>query len=193
MTSNCEKLIAEVFTLLKKSEEMDYFGEEVSQLAHVLQCAKLAADTGADEETVIAALLHDIGHLCASDDAKRMGTVGVADHETVGANYLRACGFSEKVAQLVQGHVQAKRYLTFKNPRYMAGLSAASLETLAHQGGPMSTQEAETFEHDPLFKAKLRLRSWDEQGKKVGWQVPPLEAYRGMLASHLKRMAGEGK
>ena len=36
----------------------DYVGEAVSQLEHATQCAKCAADAGADEEVVLGALLH---------------------------------------------------------------------------------------------------------------------------------------
>lgn len=36
------------------------------------------------------------------------------NHEKIGADYLRERGFSEQVAVLVESHVTAKRYLTFK-------------------------------------------------------------------------------
>jgi len=39
------------------------YDEDVSQLAHALQCAALASRDGANEELIAAALLHDIGHL----------------------------------------------------------------------------------------------------------------------------------
>jgi predicted HD phosphohydrolase len=38
----------------------DYVGEKVSQLEHMLQCAKFANDSGADDDVVIGALLHGI-------------------------------------------------------------------------------------------------------------------------------------
>ncbi len=37
---------------------------------------------------------------------------------------------------LIENHVNAKRYLTWKNPAYFAALSEASLQTLTYQGGP---------------------------------------------------------
>jgi 2-amino-1-hydroxyethylphosphonate dioxygenase (glycine-forming) len=176
-------VVDEIFELLKQSENITY-AEAVSQLAHALQSAKLAVDAGNDEQTVIAALLHDIGHLC-ENEGDAIETAHDDLHETVGADYLRGRGFSEKVAQLVEGHVQAKRYLTFKNPEYMAKLSSVSKHTLQLQGGPFSGEQAEAFESDPLFEEKLRLRAWDEAAKKPELRVPDLETYRDMMLRHL--------
>jgi len=38
----------------------------MTQFAHALQAAELAEQTGADEATIIAALLHDVGHMVLS-------------------------------------------------------------------------------------------------------------------------------
>jgi 2-amino-1-hydroxyethylphosphonate dioxygenase (glycine-forming) len=171
--------VDDIILLLQSGAGHDYIGEPVSQLEHALQCAQLARNDQADEQTIIAALLHDVGHLLQSD--MQMGEYGVKYHETLGAHYALDCGLPQKVASLIEGHVQAKRYLTYKNPDYFNKLSYASLQTLAFQCGPMSQEEAEVFERDPLFKEKLQMRSWDEQAKRVGWQVTPLEDYREML------------
>lgn len=40
-----------------------YGGEPVSELAHALQCAELAAAAGADEHLTLACLLHDVGRV----------------------------------------------------------------------------------------------------------------------------------
>ena len=67
-------------------------------------------------QVILAALLHDFGHICAAEDAEQMGdpTHGVAGHEFVGGLYLRLRGFSEEIISLVAAHVDSKRYLTFK-------------------------------------------------------------------------------
>ncbi|MDP6947035.1 MAG: HD domain-containing protein, partial [Myxococcota bacterium] len=148
------------------------------------QCAYFARQAKASEEAVSASLLHDIGHLI-DDQAPTMAGLGVIDHEALGADFLRARGFSETVARLVTGHVAAKRYLTYAKPAYAARLSEASKGTLAWQGGPMSPDEAEAFEADPLFGAMLALRQWDERAKHTDLEVPDLESYREMLVRHL--------
>lgn len=180
-------LIEEVCALLQSGEGKDYIGEPVSQLEHALQCAQLAYDDGADEETVIAALLHDIGHLCYDDTTQTMGEYGVAFHEKVGAQYTLKHGFSTKIAQLIEGHVQAKRYLTGKYSEYYAKLSDASKETLKYQGGPMMHDEAVAFEQDVLFKHMLKMREWDEKAKQVGLTVMSLEAYKAMMMRCLEK------
>jgi predicted HD phosphohydrolase len=100
-------------------------------------------------------------------------------------------GFSKNVAALVEGHVQAKRYLIGKNPRYSDQTSEASKRTLEFQGGPMRAPEMESFERDPLMKDKLRLRQWDELAKESGLRVPGLEAYREILLRHLQDQSRE--
>jgi phosphonate degradation associated HDIG domain protein len=175
-----------ILELLARSGEVDYIGEPVSQLAHALQCASRATGAGATDELVLAALLHDVGHLCGPPDAPQMAGYGVLHHEQRGAELLSRAGFSKKVAALVEGHVQAKRYLIGKNPRYSDQTSEASRRTLEFQGGPMRAAEIERFEQDPLMKDKLRLRQWDELAKESGLRVPGLEAYREILLNHLQ-------
>ena len=143
----------------------DYIGEPVSQIEHMSQAAQLALDEGYDDEVVLAAFFHDIGHFCVND-AKNMDGYGVVSHERVGADYLRRAGFSERLAKLVEYHVQAKRYLTLRQPGYFDLLSEASIRTLGYQGGVMSEAEADAFEQDPLCGLSLRMRVWDEQAKE---------------------------
>jgi putative nucleotidyltransferase with HDIG domain len=177
-----------VLAVLAASATSDYIGEEVNQLEHALQAAHFARQAGASDAQVLAALMHDIGHLL-DPEAPNMAGLGVIEHERVGADYLRAQGFSESVARLVEGHVQAKRYLTFAKPAYAARLSEASRGTLAWQGGPMDAKEAAAFEADPLFRPTLAMRTWDERAKVVGLEVMELEGYRAGLVAHLQGAA----
>jgi phosphonate degradation associated HDIG domain protein len=175
------RVVDEIFALLLASRDMPYIGEPISQLDHALQCADLAREAGAGDDLVAAALLHDIGHLCAAGDAPRMDGLGVAKHESIGADHLRALGLPESVADLVEGHVQAKRYLCSTTAGYADKLSAASAGTLVHQGGPMSPAEQAAFAADPRFKDKLRLRAWDEQAKRTACSPPDLASHRARL------------
>ena len=107
-----------------------------------------------------------------------MGGYGVVSHERLGADYLRRAGFSERLAKLVEYHVQAKRYLTFSQPDYYARLSEASRRTLGYQGGVMTAEEAQAFEQDPLCAVSLRMRHWDEQAKEMHVPVLDLEVLK---------------
>ncbi|WP_232064596.1 phosphonate degradation HD-domain oxygenase [Rhodocytophaga rosea] len=158
----------------------DYIGEPVSQIEHMAQSAQLAEKEGYDEEVILAAFFHDIGHLCASSASESMNGFGVKSHEKIGANFLRSKGFSERLARLVESHVQAKRYLTFAQPDYYARLSEASKQTLQFQGGPMTAREAEAFANDSLFELSIRMRQWDEMAKEEHIPVPDLNKYKQM-------------
>ncbi len=163
------QVVEEVFDLYTKFGDADYIGEPVSQIEHMSQSAQLAIDEGFDDEVILAAFFHDIGHICVMNGANEesMGGYGKKSHEKIGADYLRSVGFPERVAKLVENHVQAKRYLTFKFPDYYSQLSEASKMTLEYQGGVMSASEAHVFETDPLFETSIRMRKWDELAKET--------------------------
>ncbi|HEX8784419.1 MAG TPA: HD domain-containing protein, partial [Steroidobacteraceae bacterium] len=56
-------LAAEILALYESRGTQAYFGERVSMVEHGLQAAHFARAEGAAEALVLAALLHDIGHL----------------------------------------------------------------------------------------------------------------------------------
>ena len=179
-----EQVIAEVFGLYERFGDNDYIGEPVSQIEHMSQAAELAMAEGFDDEVVLAAFFHDIGHLCA-EGGESMGGFGVVSHERLGADYLRRAGFSERMARLVEYHVQAKRYLTLKEPGYYERLSEASRRTLEYQGGVMSAEEAVAFERDPLCEVSLRMRQWDERAKDMDVPVMDLDVLKRKVAGLL--------
>ncbi|KAI9007971.1 hypothetical protein CLU79DRAFT_723410 [Phycomyces nitens] len=209
--STFESVVDAIFKVLIDGSKKDYIGEKISQLEHSLQAANGALEANADDETVLAALLHDIGQFATSSDQKEMLfdasaltdldptalgestktkiSVGVTGHERIGGEYLRSLGFSEKVAVLVEAHVPVKRYLTGKHPEYYDGLSGASKLSLKYQGGPYTAKEVELFEKDPLFELKVQVRQWDDAAKVVDLKVPGLEYYRPMAIRHLEEQA----
>lgn len=189
-TDTKQTVVAELFELYQTRGHADYIGEPVSQLQHMWQAAALAEAAGADDEVVLAAFFHDLGHLCAVDaDLPSMDGFGAINHEKLGADYLRARGFSARVARLVENHVQAKRYLTYKYPSYRQQLSEASQATLVFQGGVMSAAEAAAFEQDPDWDQLLQLRQWDEQAKAANQRVGSLDHLKDLALRHLLRQA----
>ncbi|GAA4450012.1 HD domain-containing protein [Nibrella saemangeumensis] len=183
-----EQTITEITGLLQEQGSQDYYGEPVSQLEHMLQCALLAERAGSDNETIIAAFLHDIGHLLPAESAAGyMDGYGRSDHEQLGGDWLRQRGFSEKIVSLVENHVNAKRYLTFKSPAYYERLSEASRKTLEYQGGRMTADEAYAFEHNIQFGGILQVRRWDEQAKVPGLKTPDAQHYIQKCERHLKK------
>ena len=186
MKDKIEKITMQVFELYTKHGAGEYAGEKVSQLEHMCQAAQLAAAEGYDNEVVLAAFLHDIGHLLPiHDETESMDGFGNIDHEKIGAYYLRQLGFSRRLCSLIASHVNAKRYLTFKFPDYFDKLSEASKRTLEFQGGVMKAEEATLFESDELFPLYIKMREWDEAAKIRHQKLPLLEKYRTMIIAHL--------
>src|SRR5262249_46218099 len=95
-----------------------YFGEPVSQLEHALQAAWQAENENAPAWLVVAALLHDIGHLL-HDQPEHIADLGIdARHEDVGHAWL-AQYFGPEIAAPVRMHVDAKRYLCATDASYL--------------------------------------------------------------------------
>ncbi|HEX4270861.1 MAG TPA: HD domain-containing protein [Rhizomicrobium sp.] len=141
-----------------------HYGEGVTQIEHALQTAVLAQVEGADSSLTVAALLHDIGHLCESEEDVAEGRFDDR-HEAVGARMLAAL-FPESVYRPVALHVAAKRYLCFTEPQYWMGLSPASRRSLELQGGPFDQGQAAAFERAPFWREAVSLRRFDDMGKR---------------------------
>lgn len=185
---NPHDTIARLFALYEAHGANEYIGEPVSQLEHMWQATRFAQAEGCSEEVVLAAFFHDLGHLCTQEEwyaGPLMAGFGAANHEQLGANYLRALGFSERLAALVESHVLAKRYLTYKHPDYYRQLSPASQATLAFQGGVMSAAEADAFTQHPDADLLIRMRQWDDLAKAENCPVGSLAPLREMALRHL--------
>ena len=186
MQEPLQESVNEIFELFEKYGNADYIGEAISQIEHAAQAAELAEEEGFDEEIILGALFHDIGHICVNETQYQdMGGFGNQEHEKVGAEFLRQKGFSERVIQVGANHVKAKRYLTYKYPEYYNKLSDASKQTLEYQGGRMSSNEAVAFENELYFEESIKLREWDEAAKVVGKPLPNFNKYRDMCLRHL--------
>ena len=174
-------LAAVVAALLEGKGRAAYYGEAVTQAEHALQAAHFARRAGAQDALVLAALLHDIGHLVVEvpDDIADWTTD--ARHEETGAQWL-ARHFGPEVCEPVRLHVAAKRYLCATDPAYRARLSVASVHTLALQGGPMDADGCARFEASPWHRDAVRLRFFDETAKVAGLATEPFAAYAPLLA-----------
>jgi predicted HD phosphohydrolase len=125
----------EIFAIYSARGSAAYFGEPVSVTEHGLQAAHFAQLEQAPPQLVIAALLHDIGHLVVEcpDDIEEW--TSDAHHERVGSGWL-AKRFGPEVSEPVRLHVPAKRYLCATRAAYLKKLSPASVVTLKLQGDP---------------------------------------------------------
>ncbi len=173
-------LLDEILSLYARRGSAAYFGEPVSMTEHGLQAAYFARRAGAPESLVVAALLHDVGHLVVPAPDRIEDWVEDANHEDTGSRWL-AERFPRAVSEPVELHVAAKRYLCAVDPSYMKRLSAASVHTLRLQGGPMSASEVAAFESRPHQREAIALRDYDDQGKVAGLATEPMDFYRDMI------------
>ena len=170
-----EPLVDVVMALLAAGADVRY-GERVTMLEHALQTAAVAEASGADDALVLAALLHDIGHVLG--DA---GAWGLPGHAEVGARALQPL-LHPDVVEPIRLHVDAKRWLVATDDSYAAQLSEASTESLAEQGGPFDDAEAAAFDASAGAARAVALRRWDDDGKVVGLEIADLESHRDRIA-----------
>jgi predicted HD phosphohydrolase len=150
-----------------------YLGEPVSMSEHMLQTAHVAELAGAAPALVVAALLHDLGHLVH----------GLADDS---ARWLEP-HFGPEVTEPVRLHVAAKRYLCATDPTYLAVLSPASLHSLHLQGGPFTPAEASAYAAAPFALDAVAVRRWDDMGKLPDEVVPGFEHFRPLMETCVRR------
>ena len=170
----------EVLAIFQKHGSSAYFGESVSMTEHALQAAYFAHTDAAPPALIVAALLHDIGHLVDDVPSDIADWTVDAHHEQVGGRWL-AKRFGPEVSEPVRLHVPAKRYLLATDAEYFAKLSPASVVTLKLQGGPMAVNEVSRFETERFYKEAVRVRQWDDQGKVAGLKTPQLVDYRVLI------------
>ena len=171
-----------ILELFAHQGSTEYMGEAVTMSQHMEQTAACAVSDGAADALLVAALLHDIGHFIGEHpiDALEKGIDN--NHEDVGADYLQT-HFPATVSEPVRLHVAAKRYLCATDPGYLSRLSAASINSLKVQGGPMNAAEIEIFEANPHHLAAVKLRLYDDDGKVAGLTINPVTSYRETLES----------
>lgn len=189
MVNNSTQLPADILEFLQdlfaRRGAEAYMGEAVTMAQHMEQSAACAEADGAADALVAAALLHDIGHFVGDFplDALENGIDNV--HEEMGAQLL-AHYFPAEVTEPIRLHVPAKRYLCAVDASYRQLLSAASVQSLMVQGGPMDSSEVAGFEANPYHRDAVRVRRYDDDGKVAGLTIKPFGAYRDLLQSLLK-------
>ena len=138
---------------------LPYGSEVVDQRTHALQTGWYARQAGADDELLLAAVLHDVGR--AKPVAAQWPGL---PHELSGAEFARR-HVGERTAWIIAQHVPAKRYLVATDAAYHAHLSPASVASLVRQGGPMSEAEVIAFGAHPNAAEAVMVRRWDDDAK----------------------------
>ena len=179
-----EAVIDAIIHLYKVAGRRDTTVDGLSQVDHAVQTAQLAEDERAPESLVVAALLHDLGHLL-EPWPRDIAHLGVDHrHEALGAAWL-ARAFGPEVCEPIRLHVQAKRYLCTVEESYLETLTPSAMRSLELQGGPMGAADARAFEGARWFREAVWLSRLDERAKRGGMSPPDFEEYRARLEAML--------
>lgn len=184
---NSIALIDEIRKVYLREGHHAYGLYHLNQLQHALQSAARAEAQDLGPAMIMAALLHDIGHM-VHDLGHAPAEEGVDDrHEELGANWA-AARFPPAVSEPIRLHVAAKRYLCAVEPGYEAALSKDSVISLRLQGGPMNLEEQSAFLSTPYAHNALALRRIDELAKDPHAITPTLEQF---LDTYLEKARGQ--
>jgi phosphonate degradation associated HDIG domain protein len=177
-TEQLKGFLTELFD--SRGDEM-YGKEAVTQRQHALQSAVHASRETDDPELVLAALLHDVGHILGESHLPGNLDDNLDDsHESRAYPWVRE-RFGDRVADPVRLHVAAKRYLCTVDPGYAEKLSPTSYKSFLDQGGPMNQSEREAFEAEPHFQEAVQLRRWDDAAKDPSASTPDLQHFLSLV------------
>ena len=154
--SDAEVFVARLEALFESNGAAEYLGEPVAVVEHMLQGAAVAERKGLSVTVIVAALLHDIGHLESPRGTFSMDDAHDRVHEDAGADFLRPY-LPAAVVDCVRLHVAVKRYLCATRPDYLRCLSGASIYSLQLQGGPMREDEVAAFARESILEAILQV------------------------------------
>ena len=184
-----DTIVACLADIFDRRGEEEYLGEPVTMAEHMLQAAYLAEKQREDEEIIVAALLHDIGHFTSEFGMFSMGDRHDKHHEEAGAKVLERF-FPSIVTDCVRYHVAAKRYICATDRDYLSRLSEASIHSLQLQGGPMTPEEVAAFRKHPNAGEIVRVRFLDDAGKAPDMATPDFTYYAPMVQRVVSRHCG---
>jgi phosphonate degradation associated HDIG domain protein len=178
------RFTAELLGWLERAGATRY-DEIVTQYEHAVQSAALATQRGGSPTLIVAALLHDVGHLLVDEQGHTGFLARDLEHERVGAGWLSRT-FGADVTEPIRMHVAAKRYLCSIDTAYYHGLSEGSKRSFVVQGGTMTGDEIEAFLAHPAAQNALELRRIDDLAKEPRRVVPGALEYRELLLQALR-------
>ncbi|WP_422376017.1 (R)-1-hydroxy-2-trimethylaminoethylphosphonate oxygenase [Roseibium sp.] len=184
-----ETIVAFLGDIFERCGDEEYLGEPVTMAQHMLQGATLAERNGLEEDIIVGALLHDIGHFTSEFGTFSMNDTEDRHHEEAGADVLSRF-FPDVITDCVRYHVAAKRYLCATKPDYFKRLSDASIHSLNLQGGPMNDEEVREFEKNPNLKQIIQVRYLDEAGKQPDMETPDFWHFAPMVQRIVDRHLG---
>lgn len=184
-----------------------YATPDMTQTDHALHCATRAEHAGEGIDLIVAALLHDIGHMLAAGVHQQSGwhvdqsTLPAANARDVGGGEMVAAKRAARKLSLValQGWLPdnavaavrllhpAKRYLCAVEDDYWEKLTSATQVELLAEGGPYDAALVARFRQYPCHAAAVRLRRYDDLAKQNTIAVRPLSHFVQYLQRYVRQ------
>ena len=131
--------------------------EKRTYIEHAIISAAVAESSHLAETFVIAALLHDIGHLILIGQGEADDNVTA---QSIGARWLHDRGWPDLLTDTIENYLQAARYIVFFDEHFL------SLKAI-----PMTESEARQFEQDPNFNHYVDLVLTDYLASRSNFTV----------------------
>lgn len=179
---NPNDVFKEIDVMFNSAKAEEYLGEDITLVEHMVQCADLAASDDAPNWLIVAALLHDVGHMLVNDAQEAQDAGEDRHHDEIGAEWI-AQRFPNNVVEAVRLHVDAKKFLVATDSEYFKKLSEASRLTLRIQGGALTAEQCVRFLELPFAREAIQLRLWDDAAKVRGKTNTSLERFRAAVES----------
>ncbi|KAJ2043722.1 hypothetical protein H4S04_004954 [Coemansia sp. S16] len=181
-----EQRVSTVFQTLEIARKVDVVIGITTMLDSTLEVAHIVKLHGADDETILAALLQDIGIYCPLPDNWEEifdKDENAFNNYDSGAEYLRKFGFPEKTCKLIESGILAKRYLATTDPMYL-NVFDFSEESWKE---PLSPEEMSKLEKDELFQQKVWIRKWNFCRLSGLPTTHSLDTYRDMAIRNISK------
>ena len=152
----CRNGVSDRLLELLKAMKGDKLGYQVDRYTHSLQSATRADSDGADEETVVCALLHDLGDVIAPDN------------------------HSEVIASILRPYISKKNHWVLKHHGLFQGYYY-----FHHIGGDRNARERYK-DHPFYQDCVDFCEKWDQTSFDPDYPTQPLEYFEPMVRKVLK-------
>lgn len=174
--------------------------EEITQRSHALQAALIAHLAGAPEDLIIALMLHDIGQISSKEHLGDLQYLH-AQHDEVGAEWLKTHGFPDFVCDVVRFHTAAKVILCIENTLYFDALSQASKDSYFIQRDKYLSEPnlvtLNALSHHPRVEDIKYARRCDDMAKILNLNeentLPSFDMYHEMLLRVCQQKGSPGR
>lgn len=96
-------------------------------------------------------------------DEEHINNYFIGHQANIGSSYLRNYHVPFLITNMVEQHINSKRFSATVRPEYFNNMDVVPRELLISQGGLMTKEEMVKFISDPIYDYHLKLCDWDSK------------------------------